>query len=184
MFDGNTFFPDSSCTRAMAVEFLWRQAGSPAVPTTTVFADVPDDASYAQAVAWALKEGVTTGTSATEFSPDKTCSRAQIVTFLSRALWDGNSESVNGVYIREAPDGDTYRIEVVKDERLRITMYMRSTEEASISDTWEPLLDGTLYFNGETAWWGSVEITFGSDHLIFNEKGLDVPTNGRYDKVK
>ena len=78
-----TFSPDATCTRAQTVTFLWRSNGSPAVSGSS-FADVPADAYYANAVAWAVSEGVTNGTSATTFSPDATCTRAQIVTFLWR----------------------------------------------------------------------------------------------------
>ena len=80
------FDPDYSCTRAMAMEFMWKQAGSPEVSEQTVFTDVPADASYAQAVAWAVEQGVTSGTTDTTFSPDDTCTRGQIVTFLYRAM--------------------------------------------------------------------------------------------------
>ena len=75
----------ASCTRAMAVTYMWIAAGSPAPSKTASFTDVDADAEYAQAVAWAVEKGVTTGTSADAFSPDKTCTRGQIVTFLFRA---------------------------------------------------------------------------------------------------
>ncbi len=81
-----TFDPDGICTRAQAVTFLWRAAGSPApANSATPFTDVAADSYYAQAVAWAVKNGITKGTSDTTFSPDAHCSRAQIVTFLWRA---------------------------------------------------------------------------------------------------
>ena len=81
-----TFDPDGICTRAQAVTFLWRAAGSPApANSTTPFTDVAADSYYAQAVAWAVENGITKGTSDTTFSPDAHCSRAQIVTFLWRA---------------------------------------------------------------------------------------------------
>ena len=83
MADGDSFAPDAPCTRAMAVEFMWKAAGSPSAPAAD-FADVPATAEYADAVAWALKEGVTSGTSTTTFSPDNTTTRGQIVTFLWR----------------------------------------------------------------------------------------------------
>ena len=73
------------CTRAMAVTYMWIATGSPAPSKAASFTDVDADAEYAQAVAWAVEKGVTTGTSATAFSPDKTCTRGQIVTFLFRA---------------------------------------------------------------------------------------------------
>lgn len=84
-----TFSPDAACTRAQAVTFLWRAVGSPA-PKSSVnpFADVPASAYYYDAVLWAVAEGVTAGTSATTFSPDASCTRAQIVTFLYRAYAD------------------------------------------------------------------------------------------------
>nr|WP_326183678.1 S-layer homology domain-containing protein [uncultured Oscillibacter sp.] len=81
-----TFSPDLACTRAQAVTFLWRAAGSPA-PKSSVnpFADVSASAYYYDAVLWAVEQGITVGTSATTFSPDTTCTRGQIVTFLYRA---------------------------------------------------------------------------------------------------
>lgn len=85
MVSGTTFDTDKPCTRAMAATYLWQAAGSPAAPTTS-FMDVPADAAYAQAVAWAVEQKITTGTSATTFSPDDVCSRGQIVTFLHRNL--------------------------------------------------------------------------------------------------
>ncbi len=82
-----TFSPDTACTRAQAVTFLWRAAGSPA-PKSSVnpFTDVPASAYYYNAVLWAVEQGITVGTSATTFSPDTTCTRGQIVTFLFRAV--------------------------------------------------------------------------------------------------
>ena len=80
------FDPGTLCTRSMAVTYLWKQAGSPAVAATASFTDVPAGAAYAQAVAWALEKGITNGTSATTFGPDASCSRGQIMTFLYRAL--------------------------------------------------------------------------------------------------
>ena len=80
-----TFEPDSICTRAQMVTFLWRYAGSPA-PTSTVnpFSDVSEHAYYHDAVLWAVENGITNGTDATSFSPDEPASRAQAVTFLYR----------------------------------------------------------------------------------------------------
>ena len=79
------FDPNGSCTRAQIVTFLWRAAGSPEPKTMKGFDDVASNAYYAKAVAWAVENGITEGTSDTTFSPDATCSRAQIVTFLWRA---------------------------------------------------------------------------------------------------
>lgn len=78
------FSPNTACTRAQAVTFLWRAAGSPAVNYAMNFTDVPADAYYAEAVRWAVSQGITSGTSATTFTPGAVCTRAQIVTFLYR----------------------------------------------------------------------------------------------------
>ncbi len=81
-----TFGPSESCTRAQAVTFLWRAAGSPAPKTSkNPFVDVKKNDYYYKAVLWAVENGITKGTSATAFSPDESCTRGQIVTFLWRA---------------------------------------------------------------------------------------------------
>ena len=81
-----TFDPSGNCTRAQAVTFLWRAAGSPAPKTKVMpFTDVPAGSYYHDAVLWAVENGITKGTSDTMFSPDATCTRAQIVTFLWRS---------------------------------------------------------------------------------------------------
>ncbi len=79
-----TFSPNMTCSRAQIVAFLWRSEKSPAAGTVNPFADVKADAYYADAVLWAVKEDVTKGTTATTFSPDANCTRAQIVTFIWR----------------------------------------------------------------------------------------------------
>ena len=84
--DDTHFSPDGICTRAQIVTFLWRAAGSPEPKTMSSFSDVSADSYYAKAVAWAVENGITVGTSSTTFSPDDTCTRAQSVTFLFRAL--------------------------------------------------------------------------------------------------
>ena len=84
---GNGLFgPNRPCTRAQIVTFLWRAAGSPVVNYAMNMTDVAEDAYYAEAVRWALSEGITTGTGDGKFSPDATCTRAQSVTFLFRAI--------------------------------------------------------------------------------------------------
>ena len=81
-----TFSPNASCTRAQIVTFLWRASGSPEPKTdSNPFTDVAANAYYCKAVLWAVENGITTGTSATTFSPDAPCTRAQGVTFLWRA---------------------------------------------------------------------------------------------------
>ena len=84
---GNGLFgPDLTCTRGQIVTFLWRAAGSPEPTALSTFTDVASDAYYAKAVAWAVENGVTTGTGDGKFSPDAPCTRGQAVTFLWRAL--------------------------------------------------------------------------------------------------
>ena len=89
-----TFDPNGNCTRAQAVTFLWRAAGSPAPKTKVMpFTDVPSGSYYYDAVLWAMEQGITKGTSDTAFSPNTSCTRAQIVTFLWRA---NGSPAVSG----------------------------------------------------------------------------------------
>ena len=84
--DATHFAPDGICTRAQAVAFLWRAAGSPKPETRTMpFADVPAGSYYYDAVLWAVENGIAKGTSDTTFSPNMTCTRAQIVAFLWRS---------------------------------------------------------------------------------------------------
>ena len=84
--DDTHFSPDGICTRAQAVTFLWRAAGSPEPETRAMpFADVPAGSYYYDAVLWAVENGITEGTSDTRFSPNATCTRAQIVAFLWRS---------------------------------------------------------------------------------------------------
>ena len=80
----NLFAPDQPCTRAQIVTFLWRAAGSPEPKNVGSFSDVPASAYYAKAVAWAVENGITTGTGDGMFSPDAVCTRAQAVSFLWR----------------------------------------------------------------------------------------------------
>lgn len=89
LVSGSSFEGEQPCTRAMVVTYLWKLAGSPAPTQQAQFADVPAGASYAQAVAWAVEHGITSGTGTTTFSPNDTCTRGQIVTFLHRAAQQG-----------------------------------------------------------------------------------------------
>lgn len=100
-----TFSPEDPCTRAQIVTFLWRAAGSPVVNYAMDLSDVAGDAYYAEAVRWALSEGITTGTSADQFSPDATCTREQAVTFLYRAA---GSPAVSGESAFEDVGADAY----------------------------------------------------------------------------
>ena len=75
-------------TRAQVVTFLWRAAGCPVAYGVNSFVDVPSDAYYADAVQWAVRNSITTGVGANLFSPDASCTRAQVVTFLYRYYAD------------------------------------------------------------------------------------------------
>ena len=93
---GNDLFaPEQPCTRAQIVTFLWRAAGSPEPKAMSSFTDVPANAYYAKAVAWAVENGITNGMTETTFAPDATCTRGQSVTFLYRALKGTASGSAN-----------------------------------------------------------------------------------------
>ena len=94
--DATHFSPDGICTRAQAVTFLWRAAGSPAAKSAVMpFTDVKAGSYYYDAVLWAVENGITKGTSETMFSPDATCSRAQIVTFLWRSQKSPAADTAN-----------------------------------------------------------------------------------------
>ena len=94
-----TFSPDQVCTRAQIVTFLWRAAGSPApVSGQMPFEDVRADAYYYKAVQWAVENGITSGTSADAFSPDRVCTRAQIAAFLWRAQNASKAENEEMVF--------------------------------------------------------------------------------------
>jgi hypothetical protein len=86
LVDGTSFPGTDACTRSTTVTYLWKLAGSPETAVSDKFTDVAADADYAQAVAWAVAQGITQGTGdGTTFSPDTICNRGQIVTFLYRA---------------------------------------------------------------------------------------------------
>ena len=102
-FPDGSFQPDKSCTRAEIVTFLWRMAEKPEPTQAAAFTDLTEN-WYAEAVAWAAENGITTGTSADKFSPDQTCTRAQIVTFLYRYDQKFNSDAKSSVF-----GGTTFR---------------------------------------------------------------------------
>ena len=99
------FGPNQSCTRAQIVTFLWRAAGSPVVNYAMDMTDVPADVYYTEAVRWALREGITKGTGERMFSPNATCTRAQAVTFLARAL---NAKAEGAANFADVPAGSYY----------------------------------------------------------------------------
>ena len=86
LVSGSTFGPNIDCARAMTMEYMWKAAGSPTPAGKADFTDVPANADYAQAVAWAVENKITSGTGGSNFSPAATCTRGQIVTFLHRAM--------------------------------------------------------------------------------------------------
>ena len=94
--DAMHFSPNATCTRAQAVTFLWRAAGSPEPKSIEMpFEDVAGGAYYYDAVLWAVENGITAGTTATTFSPNNNCTRAQIVTFLWRSQKSPTGDAVN-----------------------------------------------------------------------------------------
>ncbi len=111
--DATHFGPNAGCTRGQVVTFLWRAAGCPAPgKSRNPFRDVKKGAFYYDAVLWAVGKGITNGTSATTFSPNATCTRGQIVTFLWRAMGQpGGKKNPYGAYVNV--------IEGLKSERQR-----------------------------------------------------------------
>ena len=109
--DATHFSPEDICTRAEVVTFLWRAAGSPKPKTDAMpFTDIPADSYYYNAVLWAVENGITSGTSDDTFSPDATCTRAQIVTF----LWNSeNSPAAGGRNPFTDVAADTYCTDAV-----------------------------------------------------------------------
>ena len=106
----NLFAPEQPCTRAQIVTFLWRAAGSPEPKgAAAAMTDVVSGSYYEKAVAWAIKNGITTGTTASTFSPDATCTRAQAVTFLARAL---NAKAASAAEFSDVPT-DSYFADAV-----------------------------------------------------------------------
>lgn len=106
--DTSHFSPDRSCTRGQTVTFLWRAAGEPEPKTAdTAFADVKAGSYYEKAVRWAVEEGITAGTSKTKFSPNATCTRAQVVTFLWRAAGEPEPQSISAAFT-DVPAGSYY----------------------------------------------------------------------------
>ncbi|MEE0230393.1 MAG: S-layer homology domain-containing protein [Peptococcaceae bacterium] len=108
---GGLFGPNQPCTRAQIVSFLWRAAGSPEPKNMSSFSDVSADSYYAKAVAWAIENGITSGTGNGKFSPDITCTRAQSVTFLYRAF---GAPAVSGSTAFSDVPADTYYTAAVK----------------------------------------------------------------------
>ena len=128
-----TFSPDASCTRAQMVTFLWRAAGSPKVENgENPFTDVKADAYYYDAVLWAVEKGVTSGTSATTFSPDATVTRGQTVTFLYR---NAGSPEVSGTMPFTDVEADAYYAKAVQwAVQQKITTGTSETTFSPMSD--------------------------------------------------
>lgn len=94
-----TFNPDADCTRAQAVTMIWRALGSPAPRSQELpFTDVPADAYYADAVRWMMEQGIATGVAADCFAPDMSCTRAQLMTLLWRAMGEPETAIASGVF--------------------------------------------------------------------------------------
>ena len=128
-----TFSPDASCTRAQMVTFLWRAAGSPKVENgKNPFTDVQADAYYYDAVLWAVEKSVTSGTSATTFSPDATVTRGQTVTFLYR---NAGSPEVSGTMPFTDVEADAYYAKAVQwAVQQKITTGTSETTFSPMSD--------------------------------------------------
>lgn len=130
------FMPDMTCTRAQAVTFLWRAAGSPAPKSDEMpFIDVPANAYYYDAVIWAVENGITTGTNdGSTFSPDMVCSRSQIVTLIARMEEAEKSEAENP--FTDVKESDYYHNSVLWAVENYIT-------KGTTDTTFEPVKDCT-----------------------------------------
>lgn len=159
MFEGTAFQPDAPCTRLMAVDFMWRAAGSPdAAGTGFSDADSP-------AVRWAVAQGVTAGTSDTTFSPNTACTRGQIVTFLYRASLP-SAPAESAVDITKMTG--TYVLEEKPIYEMVVTFYTPKLY-ISINNTLtkETLLTGNLTVSGKAAYTqDGVRITAYPDYLV------------------
>ncbi len=100
-----SFSPNAGCTRAQVVTFIWRAMGCPEPVRSTSFSDVGANEYYSKAVAWAVENGITSGTGSGRFDPNGVCTRAQVVTFLYRAL---NGRSYGGTGFTDVPSGAYY----------------------------------------------------------------------------
>ena len=126
-----TFNPNGQCQRAQIVTFLWRAAGCPVVEAENPFTDVKETDFYYDAVLWAVENGITTGTSATTFSPFKTCSRAEVVTFLWRAHGKPGSNAENP--FADVKDTDFFHTAVLWAVENGITNGMDATHFGSLT---------------------------------------------------
>lgn len=117
--DDAAFAPSAPCGRGTAMRFLWRYIGAPSAETSRAFTDVAPDADYAQAVAWAVETGITSGTSETTFSPDELCTRGQIATFLYRCL----NEAGEPVELPEDPAPSVSAVRETEEEIRPLRTY-------------------------------------------------------------
>ena len=118
--DDTHFAPDGEATRAQIVTFLYRAAGEPAASAKIDYTDVPADAWYADAVRWAVEQGVTKGTGDKTFSPDKPCTRSEIVTFLHRAAGSPEAEGKTNPFT-DVPAGSWFEAPVLWAVERKIT---------------------------------------------------------------
>ncbi len=159
-----TFSPNDTCTRAQIVTFLFRAAGSPAASAYDgSFSDVAASAYYAQAVQWAVAQGITKGTGEGQFSPDKTCTRAEAVTFLMRCAQAAPTQPTEPVQ----PTQPTQPTEPARKHVL-VVYFSATGNTRPLAQTVAALLDADLY-----------EITAA---LPYTAADLAYYTNGRADK--
>ena len=116
-----TFSPNDGATRAEVVTFLWRAAGCPETTTiTSPFTDVPDGKYYTKAALWAAEKGITCGTSATTFTPNRICTRAEVVTFLYRFAGSPEVGDVENPFT-DVPEGKFYTKPVLWAVEQKVT---------------------------------------------------------------
>ncbi|MBM6977345.1 lectin-like protein [Intestinimonas butyriciproducens] len=189
LVSGNRFAGDRPCTRAMTVMYLWILAGKPSAGGSP-FSDVPNNADYAQAVAWAVNQGVTTGTSATTFSPNQTCTRAQIVTFLYRYISLDSPDSETNPGIPENPEifnqetsfwGDEYYVYNGTELRQNRTYY--SVGDTVIGNMTIPAgtkvrVSGDLEITGHISLSSSAELSCDGNLTVSSDGIIDLFSGG------
>lgn len=164
IFEGDTFQPNVPCTRLMAVEFMWKRLGSPAVEDNR-FSDVSSGA-----VNWAVARGVTSGTSETAFSPEQTCTRGQIVTFLYR---DATFKVAIGTYIQESNDSRrSHRFELLSNgSRPEFAFHTTYYNQDDGSNEDFKVIEGTLISNNRIMQWNEIKVELYKDYVIVTFKG-------------
>ena len=138
MVTGKTFDGATPCTRSSTVTYLWQNAGSPETAAASAFTDVSESSEYAKAVAWAVKNNITSGTSETTFSPKTICDRGQIVTFLNRAISSGTKTAAQTTTERKTTKSESITEPAEAAEPVKAAEATKSPETTKPAATATP----------------------------------------------